>query len=114
MAHNVCVNLYQGIPCYEWVTFAFRNLKEDDKLLAFLVDCHCSHWNPDADDEEEKILRAELPNAFLVQVMFKYYEMRDRRLTSKAVDICSYHDHKSDEERMVCEHYKRKKTKAKA
>jgi hypothetical protein len=94
------------------VNFAFGNLKEDDKLLTFLVDTHCLHWNPDMDDEEEKLLRPRLPNSFLVQVMFTYYEWKERRSNAKPLDICSYHIHESDAERSTCPHKEAQETEA--
>jgi hypothetical protein len=100
-SHNQLVNLSKSAPFYELVNYAFKNLNEDDELLRFFVDSHCYHWYPELDDADEQIVRAQLPNPFLVRVMIKLFELKKSSMT-QCLDKCSYHYHGSDEERRNC------------
>jgi hypothetical protein len=110
-AHNLFVDLYQVAPFYANVNYAFENLSENDELLRFLVDTHCLYWFPELDDEEEKTLQKQLPNSFLLQVMYRTYEIRKNPAKTVRLDICSYHHHMSNEEREACPHYEGEKAK---
>lgn len=91
-------------PRYNTVIYAFNNLRTDIRLLKFLVDTHCAFWERDHDDldEAEKAQQSQLPNDFLVRVMYRYSELKDTEENGKILDHCSYHEHASHEEREGC------------
>ena len=92
-------------PLYESIFFAFTHLPVGNPLLQLLVDKHCARWEPELDEEKETELRRDLPSDFLLGVMDRFSkvvkELRDNGKELK-LDICDYHDHKSDVERQEC------------
>jgi hypothetical protein len=91
-------------PSYNTVIYAFDNLRTDIRLLEFLVDTHCAFWKRDHDDlnEAQKAQQCQLPNEFLVRVMYRYSELKDTGKDGKDLDRSSYHEHSSHEEREGC------------
>lgn len=93
-------------PWYEHVVYAFSTLSGADPMLRYLVDLQSVAWRPQSDSVSgEDALRAELPNLFLVQVMIRNYELRASPVAKQDFDVCSFHDHESDEERKKCPRY---------
>jgi hypothetical protein len=103
-ANNHYVDAKLNLSLYSIVIYAFNNLRSDTPLLKFLVDLHCAVWQRTCDDtdEDEKALQPQLPNDFLVRVMYRYSELRETKIDGTELDRCSYHVHTSDEEREEC------------
>jgi hypothetical protein len=109
-ANNHCADTHSFPPRYNGIIYAFNNLRSDVPLLNFLVDLHCAFWQRTCDDadEDEKALQSQLPNDFLVRVMYRYSELRETKTYGRRLERCLYHLHASDEEREEC----RRKMKA--
>ena len=72
---------------YEHIIFAYENLPEDSLVLKLMVEMQCLRWELDFDGDEEKQRRLDLPKAFLVQVMVRLVELRDRNIALQDRDI---------------------------
>lgn len=90
-------------PLYSTVISAFASLPSKSPVLRLLVDTHCDAFTEESDDDgQEKELRTQLPNEFLVHVMLRYSDMLKERQYQE-LNACDYHDHQTEAERDECE-----------
>ena len=89
-----------GLPSCSQIRYAFENLPTSSVLLRYLVDSYCHYagaclWqNRTAHD---------FPSAFLDRVLTRYADcMHSDRTSCDDLDLCSYHNHKNNEEKMNC------------
>jgi hypothetical protein len=108
MINNLTVDYYISGASAQWgtITDAFDILPPRCPILRALVDIHCWLWNPDDDDEGEKMeLLLASPREFLGRAIRRYSEKAqndsDWFLQGK-LPLCDYHEHASDEERKKC------------
>ncbi|CAN9298872.1 unnamed protein product [Alternaria alternata] len=89
IVHNLLIDHMVDFGCsmYEHIIFAYENLPEDSLVLKLMVEMQCLRWELDFDGDEEKQRRLDLPKAFLVQVMVRLVELRDRNIALQDRDI---------------------------
>ncbi|CAN9306628.1 unnamed protein product [Alternaria sp. RS040] len=78
--HNLLVDLILDCECamYKHIIFAYENLPKDSPILELMVETQCLYWSTRLDNEVEAQSRLNLPKEFLVQVMLRFAELRDR------------------------------------
>jgi hypothetical protein len=108
LAHNRFVDRYfpsgtdsQLVP-YELIIWIYDNLPKDDPIFSLVVELQCVVWEIGFDDEEEQLLRPQLPHEFLVSVMIKFDDLRKHLGTTMELKACDYHLHSSEEEKKAC------------
>jgi hypothetical protein len=83
IAHNNFVdNELVGLcgASYRDIIFAYENLPGHSSILNLMVKLQCHCWSSFLDSSKEKQFRLDLPKAFLVDVMIRQAEIRDKRL----------------------------------
>jgi hypothetical protein len=66
-----------GVP-YELVILAYEVLPSDSRILGAMAEMQCLNWSPREDGNEKKQIRVNLPKDFLIQVMIRQSELRDK------------------------------------
>lgn len=82
-------------PYYEMVSYTFDKLDTSDVILRFMVDLQCIVWKPFDDiSAAELARRAQLPNSFLVRVMFRFQKLQGSKNggDKDKFKLCSYRD----------------------
>ncbi|KAF2441879.1 hypothetical protein P171DRAFT_81468 [Karstenula rhodostoma CBS 690.94] len=77
--HFVDIHCNRAPPQYTSVIYAYTNMAKDNPILDLHAEKQAWYWNDDDDNEEERSLRPELPNNFLVRVMQKFAALRGAR-----------------------------------
>jgi hypothetical protein len=85
---------YNNVPYFGTLTLASENLPEGSPFMRLLVDLHCNHWEPDQDDEDERIDFEEVPSSVLCLIMEKFSAIRSKGASSKALSIEDYKETK--------------------
>ncbi|KAF2117793.1 hypothetical protein BDV96DRAFT_403043 [Lophiotrema nucula] len=90
-----------------WVIkYAYDSTTPGSGLRKFLVDGFRMYSHKGATPEEHKVMMAQYPQGFLIDVMVAYD--RDPGATARgydaiyALDLCDYHEHKDEDERRNC------------
>lgn len=95
----------QGLPPYSQFCYAFNYLPAESPLGQFLVDIHCEK----AEEGHWEDLSSRTPSQD--QKQLEFYEAILRRFTQMhrlgqgargSLDLCDYHEHASDEEKVAC------------
>jgi hypothetical protein len=97
-------------PYFDTIIYAFENLRAEDSMLNYLVECHCLFYEYDflSDEEREILDKGQLPIDFMVRCMKKYGELNkndeeDKENTPPARFIpCDHHEHANHDERLAC------------
>ncbi|KAH8625825.1 hypothetical protein IG631_19704 [Alternaria alternata] len=101
--------LHTSIWDYASIVYAFANLPSTDPLLDFFVDLYYAYWDDTGDESQDKDRFEELPREFLLRFFKRvgterYFKKRFRLTGSYDIDICSYHQHATDQEKRECGH----------
>lgn len=100
---------------YETITYAFQNLPSTDPLLDLIVDRYFMVWRLDLDEGEDEEAYENLPHEFLLRFYKRVGRWRMNDLQNRHqlfnMDFCSYHEHKTEQEKLECPH-KTQKMKA--
>ncbi|KAJ4324390.1 hypothetical protein N0V94_001287 [Neodidymelliopsis sp. IMI 364377] len=100
---------------YETVNYAFHNLPPSDPLLDLIVDRYFMVWRLDLDEGEDEEAYETLPHEFLLRFYKRVGKWRKDDMQNRHqlfnMDFCSYHEHKTEQERLQCPH-KTEKMKA--
>jgi hypothetical protein len=86
IAHNNFVDNELGGLCgasYQDIIFAYENLPGHSSILNLMVKLQCHCWSSFLDSSKEKQIRLDLPKAFLVDIMIRQAEIRDKRREGK-------------------------------
>jgi hypothetical protein len=91
-------------PWYGAVIYAFSNIPSGRRILEMMVASHCHHSGPNTEDtwKGQKELRDKLPLEFLLQIMTRYQQLRDDIGKYGHLLASDYHEHASNDERMMC------------
>jgi hypothetical protein len=87
----------EWVSTFEGIIFAFANLPPSNIVLTLLVDAHCHLYEVDHDTEMNGELerRSRLPNDFLIRVMLRYSNVKQRTAKDE-LDPCDYHENESE------------------
>lgn len=100
---------------YKTITYAFHNLPPTDPILDLIVDRYFMVWRLDLDEGEDEEAYETLPHEFLLRFYKRVGKWRKEDLQNRHqlfnMDFCSYHEHKTDEDKLQCPH-KTQKMKA--
>lgn len=110
-----------ALPDRHMVRHAFEWLLPKSPMCRFLVDLLCHHededsYDPDLDENQQEA--SAWPESFLLQTVYRsrmimYRLRRDGdELEYFSLNICNYHEHKSNEEKAACEAERDRKQKA--
>ena len=87
------------IPSFNVVDHAFANLLEDSPMCRLLVDMYFNY-------EDLEIDRGQCKNTAFMRAMWerwvRFHCTREKK-RGIGLKLCDYHDHTTEEERMVCE-----------
>lgn len=93
---------------YETVVYAFNNLPCTDPLLDLIIDRYFMVWRLDLDEGEDEEAYETLPHEFLLRFYRRVGKWRKEDLENRHqlfnMDFCSYHEHKSEQEKQECPH----------
>ena len=94
---------------YAPIVYAFANLPSTDPLLDLFVDLYYIHWDDMGDGFEDNDRFDELPREFLLRFYKRvgterYFQKRFRLTGLYDIDLCSYHEHATDQEKRECGH----------
>lgn len=93
---------------YETITYAFHNLPSTDPILDLMVDRYFMVWRLDLDEGEDEEAYETLPHDFLLRFYKRVGRWRKDDLQNRHqlfnMDFCSYHEHRSEEEKLQCPH----------
>jgi hypothetical protein len=89
---------------YAAIIYAFANLPSTDPLLDLFVDLKYVYWNGKGTTIKDKDRFDELPREFLLRFYKRvgterYFQKRFRLAGSYDIDLCSYHEHATDQEK---------------
>jgi len=92
---------------YEVIIYAFNNLPPTDPILDWLVDRHYIQWQMYSEAQSTTFSR--LPHEFLLRFFKRVGQERHAGHGCVSdtfhLDICSYHEHASEGERVSCSRY---------
>lgn len=114
--NRAIVNDYDSdCPCleeYETITYVFNNLPPTDPILDLIVDRYFMIWRLDLDEGEDEGAYDNLPHEFLLRFYKRVGKRRKEDLSNRHqlfnMDLCSYHEHDTEVEKIQCP-YKTKK-----
>lgn len=93
---------------YETITYVFGNLPPTDPMLDLFVDRYFMVWRLDLDEGEEEEAYEALPHEFLLRFYKRVGKWRKDDLENRHqlfnMEFCSYHEHKTEEDKQKCEH----------
>ncbi|KAL1797261.1 hypothetical protein ACET3X_003867 [Alternaria dauci] len=94
---------------YAVINYAFANLSPTDPLLDLFVDLYYIYWDDMGDEFEDKDRFDELSREFLLRFFKRvgterYFQKRFRVSSFYVLDLCSYHEHATDQEKRECGH----------
>lgn len=93
---------------YEAITYAFSNLPSTDPMLDLIVDRYFMVWRLDLDEGEEEEAYGTLPHEFLLRFYKRVGKWRRDDLQNSHqlfnMNFCSYHEHKTEQEKAECVH----------
>ena len=106
-------------PYLDTIQYAFENLRAEDPMLDYLVECHCLFYdNIMLGEKEQEILdKGQLPIDFMVRCMKKYgelnkYDEEDKEnIPPRRFDPCDHHEHANLVERAACPATKKRREK---
>lgn len=109
--------LHTSIWDYASIVYAFANLPSTDPLLDFFVDLHYAYWDDTGDESQDKDRFDELPREFLLRFFKRVgtercFKKRFRLTGSYDIDLCSYHEHATDQEKRECGHQSKPQPKS--
>ncbi|CAN9249591.1 unnamed protein product [Alternaria alternata] len=109
--------LHTSIWDYASIVYAFASLPSTDPLLDFFVDLHYAYWDDTGDESQDKDRFDELPREFLLRFFKRVgtercFKKRFRLTGSYDIDLCSYHEHATDQEKRECGHQSKPQPKS--
>lgn len=114
--NRAIVNDYESdCPCleeYETIMYVFNNLPPTDPILDLIVDRYFMVWRLDLDEFEDEGAYNNLPHDFLLRFYKRVGKERRDDLTNRHqlfnMDFCSYHEHKTEADKLQCPHKTKK------
>jgi ribosome modulation factor len=92
---------------YQPIIYAYNNLRMTDSLLDLFVDRRYMAWAEECDSYDNWELMDDLPRDFLLRFYKRVGIERNSRRGHAAgifnTDFCSYHEHDSDADWMLCD-----------